>query len=126
MEHGVLIERFNEIFVGIHRAVELRGRADALQRGIESYLASVADFAPLFAGVTLGDDGRLTREQIVANLEMAPVANKRDYLYRGLSDLLRYELFIAGEAVERAEQAEMHRRLEQILAEFPDDPSGAK
>jgi hypothetical protein len=50
---------------------------------------------------------------------MAPTDNKLDYLHRGLNELLFFELFTAGEAVDRREEIELHQRLNQILREVP-------
>jgi hypothetical protein len=79
----------------------------------------VADFAPLFASITVAKDGTLPREQVRANLRMAPTENKLEYLHRGLNELLFFELFTAGEAVDRREEIELHQRLNQILREVP-------
>ena len=46
---------------------------------------------------------------------MAPTDDKLDYLHRGLNELLFFELFTAGEAVDRREEIELHQRLNQIL-----------
>ena len=46
---------------------------------------------------------------------MAPTDDKLDYLHRGLNELLFFELFTAGEAVDRREEIELHQRLNQII-----------
>ena len=42
-----------------------------------------------------------------------------DYLHRGLNELLFFELFTAGEAVDRREEIELHQRLNQIIRDRP-------
>jgi hypothetical protein len=127
--HGRIIDTFNFVYAKIHAAVSAKGKEQALQQGLESFFGSVAEFAPLFVGVTLDTDGTLPRDQIRANLAMAPTDNKLDYLHRGLNELLFFELFTAGEAVDRREEIELHQRLNQILREVPesdtDDESDA-
>src|SRR5205085_6723528 len=86
---------------------------------LESFFGSVAEFAPLFAGVSMSSDGTVPVEQVLANLEFAPTEDKVDYLHRGLNELLFFELFTAGEAVDRREEIELHQRLNQILREVP-------
>jgi hypothetical protein len=111
------------VYAKIHAAVSAKGKEGSLQQGLESFFGSVAEFAPLFAGVVLAADGTLPREAVRANLAMAPTDNKLDYLHRGLNELLFFELFTAGEAVDRREEIELHQRLNQILREQPDEES---
>jgi hypothetical protein len=86
-----------------------------LLKGLESFFGSVAEFAPLFVGLAVDAAGRLNRDQLLANLAMAPTDDKLDYLHRGMNELLFFELFTAGEAVDRREEIELHQRLNQII-----------
>ena len=112
---GKVADTFNDVFIKIHNAVAQRGKAEQLQAGLDSFFGSVAEFAPLFVGLSVAPDGTLNREQLLANLQMAPTDDKLDYLHRGLNELLFFELFTAGEAVDRREEIELHQRLNQIL-----------
>jgi hypothetical protein len=117
--YGRIIDTFNAVYAKIYAAVAAKGKEQGLLTGLESFFGSVAEFAPLFVAVSLGADGTLPREQIRANLAIAPTDNKLDYLHRGLNELLFFELFTAGEAVDRREEIELHQRLNQILREVP-------
>ncbi|HEX6836559.1 MAG TPA: hypothetical protein VF334_08290, partial [Polyangia bacterium] len=112
---GKVVDAFNEVYGKIYSAVAQRGRAQPLLKGLESFFGSVAEFAPLFVGLSMDDRGMLNREQLLANLNMAPTDDKLDYLHRGLNELLFFELFTAGEAVDRREEIELHQRLNQII-----------
>ncbi len=115
-----IISVFNEVYAKIHQAVSAQsGKQQALRRGLESFFSSVAEFSPLFVGVSLSDDGTLPADQLIANLMMSPVEDKLDYLHRGLNELLFFELFTAGEAVDRREEIALHQRLSQILKDVP-------
>ena len=118
-----IIVVFNEVYAKIHAAVAQGGaqsaKQTALRRGLESFFSSVAEFSPLFVGVALEEDGTLPADQLVANLAMSPVEDKLDYLHRGLNELLFFELFTAGEAVDRREEIALHQRLSQILKDVP-------
>jgi hypothetical protein len=117
---GKIIAVFNEVYAKIHGAVSAQhGKQAALRRGLESFFSSVAEFSPLFVGVVLGEDGTLPADQLLANLMMCPVEDKLDYLHRGLNELLFFELFTAGEAVDRREEIALHQRLSQILKDVP-------
>ena len=106
---------FNDVYKKIHAAVAQNGKETALRRGLESFFSSVAEFSPLFVGIAAEADGSIPIDQLLANLAMSPVADKVDYLHRGLNELLFFELFTAGEAVDRREEIELHQRLSQIL-----------
>jgi hypothetical protein len=112
---GKVVDAFNEVYAKIFSAVEQRGKAQPLVKGLESFFGSVAEFAPLFVGLSMDDKGTLAREQLLSNLHMAPTDDKLDYLHRGLNELLFFELFTAGEAVDRREEIELHQRLNQII-----------
>lgn len=112
---GKVIDAFNEVYGKIFAAVSQRGKQQALHKGLESFFGSVAEFAPLFVGLGVDDRGMLPREPLLANLNMAPTDDKLDYLHRGLNELLFFELFTAGEAVDRREEIELHQRLNQIM-----------
>ncbi len=116
---GRVLEVFNEVYVKIHAAVAQKGKDAGLRRGLESFFSSVAEFSPLFVGVSVKADGSLPPDQILPNLHMSPVEDKLDYLHRGLNELLFFELFTAGEAVDRREEIELHQRLSQILKDVP-------
>lgn len=117
---GKIISVFNEVYAKIHQAVSAQsGKQQALRRGLESFFSSVAEFSPLFVGVSLSSDGTLPADQLLANLMMSPVEDKLDYLHRGLNELLFFELFTAGEAVDRREEIALHQRLSQILKDVP-------
>jgi hypothetical protein len=112
---GKVVDAFNEVYAKIFSAVAQRGKAQPLLKGLESFFGSVAEFAPLFVGLSMDEHGTLARDQLLANLHMAPTDDKLDYLHRGLNELLFFELFTAGEAVDRREEIELHQRLNQII-----------
>jgi hypothetical protein len=117
--YGTIVDAFNAVYGKIYTAVKQRGREQALHKGLESFFSSVAEFSPLFVGITLDGQGMLPRSPLLANLHMAPSPDRLDYLYRGLNELLFFELFTAGEAVDRREEIELHQRLNQILRDRP-------
>ena len=112
---GKVVDAFNEVYAKIYAAVGQRGKQQMLLKGLDSFFGSVAEFAPLFVGLAMDERGTLNREQLLANLHMAPTDDKLDYLHRGLNELLFFELFTAGEAVDRREEIELHQRLNQII-----------
>ncbi len=114
-----IITVFNEVYAKIHGAVAQNGKEAALRRGLESFFSSVAEFSPLFVAVAPNPDGTMPTDQLMANLAMSPVEDKLDYLHRGLNELLFFELFTAGEAVDRREEIALHQRLSQILKDVP-------
>jgi Domain of unknown function (DUF4388) len=117
--YAEIVDTFNQVYAKIYAAVAAKGKQGILIKGLDSFFASVAEFAPLFVGVSLSAEGTVPRDMLLANLEMAPTEKKVDYLHRGLNELLFFELFTAGEAVDRNEELELHQRLNQILRDVP-------
>ena len=117
-----VVQHFNDAYAKVHAAVETQGKRAALFKGLDSFFQSAAEFAPLFVGVALDGEGRLSADQLLSNLDMAPTDDRLDYLHRGLRELLFFELFSAGEAVSRAEESELHRKLQLILKEMSAPP----
>jgi hypothetical protein len=113
--HARILETFNGVFAKVFAAVAEKGRREQLERNLLSFFASAEEFAPLFVGVSLLPDGRLPPDMLLANLQFAPTNNRVEYLHRGLSELLYFVLFTAGEAVDRREQEELHQKLDAIL-----------
>jgi hypothetical protein len=118
-----VVESFNEAYARVYKLVEVAGRAIALLKAVDSFFQSAAEFAPLFVGVMLDDDGRIAPDQVLANLHIAPTDNRAEYLSRGLRELLFFELFSAGEAVDRDEERELHAKLSQILKDLKELPA---
>jgi hypothetical protein len=115
--YGKVIDTFNDVYAKVYAAISACDRAEALRKGLDSFFGSVAEYAPLFVGLSVDGRGTLARDQLLANLAMAPTDDKLDYLHRGLNELLLFELFTAGEAVDRREEIELHQRLNQIIRE---------
>lgn len=115
-----VVESYNEAYERIFAIVATQGKAGVLLRGLESFFLSTAEFAPLFVGISVDERGRINPNDMLANLAIAPTPDRIDYLRRGLRELLFFELFSAGEAVDRAEETEIHAKLQEILKEMPD------
>ncbi len=113
--HARILDTFNTVFAKIFSAVADKGRREQLESNLVSFFGSAEEFAPLFVNVQLLPDGRLPRDVLMSNLQFAPTNNRVEYLHRGLSELLYFELFTAGEAVDRREQEELHQKLDVIL-----------
>ena len=120
-----IVHSYNEAYLRVIAIAEAQGKAGLLLRGIDSFFLSTAEFAPLFVGISVDSKGRIDPDELLANLAMAPANDRVDYLSRGLRELLFFELFTAGEAVDRAEESEIHAKLQQILKEMPDRPHAA-
>jgi hypothetical protein len=113
--YAQIVDAFNTVYGRIHVTLGQHGRAETLHRAVESFFGSAAEFAPLFVGLNVDQDGKLPKDSVIANLHMAPAEDKLDYLHRGLNELLFFQLFTAGEVVDRREEIELHQRLNQII-----------
>ena len=98
------------------RAVAQRGKAQPLAQGPRELLRLRRRVRAALRRPVDGRPAACSRAtQLLANLNMAPTDDKLDYLHRGLNELLFFELFTAGEAVDRREEIELHQRLNQII-----------
>lgn len=114
-----LVDAFNAAFTRVRTTIaEQGGAVDNLSRGLDAFFWSASEFAPLFVGVTVDAHGRLSPDQLLANLDMAPTDDRLAYLRRGLRELFQFTLFSAGEAVPRDREAELHTRLQAIRDEL--------
>ena len=111
-----LLATFNEVYAKIFAAVSGRGAESSLLGGVRTFLGSEDESGPLFQGVSLKPDGTLPTDQILANLHREPIDEKAEYLRHWLNELLFFEIFFAGEAIDRRETA-FHHELGQILRE---------
>jgi hypothetical protein len=116
------VERFNQAYAQVTAAVAAQGadKRAALARGLESFFVSAGGFAPLFVGVEVRGDGTLPVDALVGNLELAPIGDKPEYLYRGLNELLSFLLFNAGELADRGALGALGERLRAALARRPE------
>ena len=55
-----VVDAFNEVYAKIFSAVAQRGKAQPLLKGLESFFGSVAEFAPLFVGLSMDEHGTLS------------------------------------------------------------------
>jgi hypothetical protein len=117
---GLLVTVCNEGYARIHRVVAAHGRQEALFHWLDSFFGSAAEFAPLFVGATIDAEGRIGVEQLLANLEMAPVDDKLAYLQRGLRELLSFQLFAAGDIVDREQEQALREELGPLMRDLPE------
>jgi hypothetical protein len=105
IRHGPL-ETYRRIFQHIHRA--LREQTGVAQEALNSFFLELpAAYAPLFEGISFGEDGNLPVEQTLARAEAlhaGPLARAR--AMEALEALLAFALFearnvLAGEAADR-------------------------
>lgn len=116
-----VIDLFNEAYKKVHETATAHGQQTALESSLSSFFESMTEFAPLFVGVQSSSDGSLPRDAVLANLEMAPIGEKQklDYLYRGLNELLSFQMFIASEGTDHRPDPALSAQLTEILRELP-------
>jgi hypothetical protein len=122
---GNVIETFNSIFRKIYGEVSRKGKVSSLRAGLDAFFAGTSGFGELFASVHIGPEGDLDPGALLANLERASADNKVDFLYQGLNELLFFELFAAGETLDRAEEENLQRVLNDLFRELSSASDGA-
>ena len=97
---GAIVNGYNEAYARIHAALAARDAEREYRAGLESFFGDADDeLAALFDGVTPGIDGRVPAQKVMANLKVSGSRDKLFSLRRGLSDYLRFLLFIGREAL---------------------------
>ena len=122
---GNVIETFNSIFRKIYAEVSRKGKVSSLRAGLDAFFAGTSGFGELFAGVHIGAEGDLDPAALLGNLDHAAAENKVDFLYQGLNELLFFELFAAGETLDRVEEENLQRVLNDLFRELSSASEGA-
>jgi hypothetical protein len=114
-----IIEAYNGALARLYGTMSQKGKAASLKQGVRAFMAGSARFQDLFRGIVLGDDGTLPRKQLNLNLDGMPDGEKLELLQRGLHELLFFVLFVAGDAIDRHEEQELHERVARALEMLP-------
>lgn len=111
-----VIEAFNQIFRRIYSEVKRKGREAEFRSGLASFFAGASSYAKLFSSISALEDGSLPADALLANLDAISASNQSDFLYQALNEYLFFQLFAAGEGLDKEEE----QRLQRVLNEgFP-------
>ncbi|MCA9537544.1 MAG: DUF4388 domain-containing protein [Myxococcales bacterium] len=116
-ETATMIDTFNSVFQRIYQAIARHGRQDALEQGLETFLQFYG-FVELFQGVTFDSRGRLDKAQMLQNLGTHPADTREGLLSQALNELLFFEMFAAREWLERDEQQELQKIINQLFIDI--------
>lgn len=116
-EMSTLVDTFNSVFRRIYQAVSKHGRQDALERGLQTFLQFYG-FVELFQGVQFDEQGALDKESLLANLQKNQIDNRLSFLSQALNELLFFEMFAAREWLERDEQQDLQKIINQLFIEI--------
>ena len=116
-EMSTMIDTFNSVFQRIYQAISRHGQQSALKQGLETFLQFYG-FVELFAGVAFDDNGALDKRALLANLNNHQVENQSSFLSQALNELLFFEMFAAREWLERDEQQELQRIINQLFIDI--------
>lgn len=110
---GEVIEAFNQIFRRIYSEVKRKGREAEFRSGLASFFAGASSYARLFSSISALEDGSLPADALLANLDAISAGNQSDFLYQALNEYLFFQLFAAGEGLDKEEE----QRLQRVLNE---------
>jgi hypothetical protein len=116
-EMSNLVDTFNSVFRRIYQAVSKHGRQDALESGLETFLQFYG-FVELFQDVRFDEHGALDKETLLANLQKNQIDNRLSFLSQALNELLFFEMFAAREWLERDEQQDLQKIINQLFIEI--------
>jgi hypothetical protein len=110
-----LIEVFNDFLATINGILTSAHKQDQLRIDLKAFVEGGTTFAPLFKGLEPAEDGRLAGPLILANLAQIETPKPEEYLQQGLSELLCFLFFVAGDAIGRHRQKELTELLQAAL-----------
>ena len=116
-EMSNMVDTFNSVFQRIYEAISRHGRQDALEQGLETFLQFYG-FVELFHDVTFDEEGRLDKERLLQNLQQNQMDNRVSFLSQALNELLFFEMFAAREWLERDEQQDLQKIINQLFIEI--------
>ncbi|MCA9548010.1 MAG: DUF4388 domain-containing protein [Myxococcales bacterium] len=116
-EVGKMVDTFNSVFERIFQAISRHGREDALEQGLETFLQFYG-FVELFQGVKFDQAGRLDKAKLLENLRANQADNRLSFLQQALNELLFFEMFAAREWLERDEQHELQKIINQLFIDI--------
>lgn len=117
LEAASLIDTFNSVFQRIFQAIARHGRQDALEQGLETFLQFYG-FAELFHDVAFDAQGRLDKKRLLQNLGGQTADNRVAFISQALNELLFFEMFAAREWLEREEQQELQKIINQLFIDI--------
>lgn len=112
-----MVDTFNRVFQRIYQAIASHGREDALDQGLETFLQFYG-FVELFQGVRFDPTGRLDKVRLLANLRDNHTDNRLSFLQQALNELLFFEMFAAREWLDRDEQHELQKIINQLFIDI--------
>lgn len=116
-EMSSLVDTFNSVFRRIYQAVSKHGRQDALEQGLETFLQFYG-FVELFQDVRFDEQGALDKDGLLSNLQKNQIDNRLSFLSQALNELLFFEMFAAREWLERDEQQDLQKIINQLFIEI--------
>lgn len=116
-EMSNMVDTFNSVFQRIYQAISKHGQQNALKQGLDTFLQFYG-FVELFQGVTFDQSGALDKRTLLANLNKNQIENRVSFLSQALNELLFFEMFAAREWLEREEQQELQKIINQLFIEI--------
>lgn len=115
-ETAAMVDTFNAVFERIYEAISRHGQEDALEKGLETFLQFYG-FVELFQDVSF-ERGQLDKNQLLSNLTKNQAENRLSFLSQALNELLFFEMFAAREWLERDEQQDLQKIINQLFIEI--------
>jgi hypothetical protein len=116
---GAIIDAYNGAFARLWGALSNKGKLATIRESVGTFLGGSIRFAELLRDVHVGDDGKLPRRQLLLNVDGLPEGERLSLLQSALNELLMFALFVAGDAIDRGEEQELHERVARALEGLP-------
>lgn len=114
-----IIDAYSDALARLWGTLSAKGKLNVLREGVTAFISGSVRFAGLLRDVNIGDDGKLSGRQLLLNVDGLPQGERLSLLQSALSELLMFALFVAGDAIERREEQELHERVAKALERLP-------
>jgi hypothetical protein len=115
----LIIEAYNGAFRSLRASLGAKGQGPQFDDAATDYLSQADRFAEMFRDLKPLPDGTIDSPSLLSNIAGLPDVERLDLLQRGLSDLLFFLLFIAGDSVAGSEESELHEQIAIALEMLP-------
>ena len=113
-----IVATYDEAFQRLFMAIDERER-EPLRAEITGFIEDSSAYEELFEGVTLEADGALVGD-ILANLRCVTTGDPVVILQLGLSEMLFFAMFAAGDALDSKVEQVLQHHVAEVLSSLPE------
>ena len=111
----LVIAAYADAMTKLHGVMALKNKSNELREALDSFVAGSERYGALFQDVAMSEDGTLPTDRLLTNARSIPEDTRLDSLQRGLSEMLFFALFVAGDSIDRDEERALQTKVAEAL-----------